>query len=406
MLAMSVSHILKLVVDGLFLVIIIGFAAWTLFRTLQKSEDRGALIFKWVLTAVLIGFSAKVVMPGMNTGGLAAIGGLMAALVVALVLAITWRRAIADLIATPFSNLYTGGSTPPEPKPVYSLAIGLRKRGHYQEAFNGVRKELEKFPEDFEGHLLLAEIQAENLNDLPGAAITIERIFNQPDVLPRNVTVALNTLADWYLKLNQDRDTARETLQRIIDRYPDSEFSLLAAQRIASLASTEHLLGSHDRKKFTVVEGVQNLGLLDPKFHPQPASIDAAKQAAELVTHLQSHPLDAESREKLAVIYADHYNRMDLATDQLEQLITHPNQSQKRIVHWLNLLTDLQIRHGANYETARPTLQRIVDLFPNSAPAGVAANRIAHLKLELKARQTSASVKLGTYEQDIGLKTR
>ncbi|HXS69033.1 MAG TPA: hypothetical protein VN761_09335, partial [Candidatus Polarisedimenticolia bacterium] len=102
------------------------------------------------------------------------------------------------------------------------------------------------------------------------------------------------------MKFNQDRDAARETLQRIIDRFPDSEFSLLAAQRIASLASTEHLLAPHDRKKFTVVEGVQNLGLLDPKFHLQPASVDAAKQAAELVTHLQSHPLDGEAREKLA----------------------------------------------------------------------------------------------------------
>ncbi len=406
MLAMSVSHILKLAFDGLLLSIIIGFVLWTSFRTLQKTEDKGSLIFKWILTAVLMGFSIKVVMPGMKEGGLAAIGGLMAALVVALVLAITWRRSIADLIATPFNNLYTGGSTPPEPKPVYSNAIGLRKRGNYQEAFNGVRKELEKFPGDFEGHLLLAEIQAENLNDLPGAAITIERIFNQPDAPPRNITVALNTLADWYLKLNQDRDTARETLQRIIDRFPDSEFSLLAAQRIASLASTEHLLGPHDRKKFTVVEGVQNLGLLDPKFHPQPASIDAAKLAAELVEHLKSHPLDAEAREKLAVIYADHYNRMDLATDQLDQLITHPNQPQKRVVHWLNLLTDLQIRHAANYDTTRATLQRIVDLYPDTAPAKVAASRIAHLKLELKGKETTSSVKLGTYDQDIGLKMK
>jgi hypothetical protein len=122
------------------------------------------------------------------------------------------------------------------------------------------------------------------------------------------------------------------------------------------------------------------------------------------VAHLQLHPLDAEAREQLALIYADHYNRMDLATDQYEQLITCPNQPQKRVVGWLNSLADLQIRHDADYDTVRATVQRIIDLFPNSAPAGVAASRITHLKLELKGRQKGQSVKLGTYEQDIGLK--
>jgi len=132
----------------------------------------------------------------------------------------------------------------------------------------------------------------------------------------------------------------------------------------------------------------------------------AAKQAAELVEHLQSHPLDAESRANLAVIYADHYDRMDLAADQLEQLITYPNQPAKRVVQWLNLLADLQMRHGAKYDAVRATVQRVIDLFPGSPAAEMAANRIVHLKLELKGKEKSQSVKLGSYEQDIGLKTK
>jgi outer membrane protein assembly factor BamD (BamD/ComL family) len=404
MFAMSAGHFLKLAFDGLLLVLITGFIGWFFIRTIANSEDPKRLIFKWVLTVGVAIAVTMTVRPLVKIGGVALAYAVPVATVAGLFLAIVWRRDIAELIAVPFGNLYTGGSAPPEPKPVYSPALALRNRGNYLEALNSVRKQLEKFPGDFEGQLLLADIQAENLNDLPGAAITIERIFNQPEHPPRNIALALNTLTDWYLKYNQDRHAARETLQRIIDRFPDSEFSLLAAQRIASLASTEHLLAPHDRKKFAVVEGVQNLGLLDPKFHPQPASADAAKQAADLVAHLHSHPLDGESREKLAVIYADHYNRLDLATDQLEQLINPPNQPQKRVAHRLNLLTDLQIRHGADYETARATLQRIVDLFPTSAVGDVAANRITHLKLELKARETKPSIKLGTYEQDIGLK--
>jgi len=69
------------------------------------------------------------------------------------------------------------------------------------------------------------------------------------------------------------------------------------------------------------------------------------------VKHLEQHPLDTEVREKLAILYADHYQRLDMATGELEQLIEEPNQPSKRVAHWLNLLADLQIRHGADYDT-------------------------------------------------------
>jgi tetratricopeptide (TPR) repeat protein len=387
------------------LVAIVGsFTVWVFIQAFRKSEDPALLLFKWVLTVVLFLFMWFVIGPIVKAGGYAAMGGMLIVMACGWGFAFIWRRSIASAFARPFANLYDGGSTPPEERPYYSVAMAQRKRGYYDDAVATIRKELERFPSDFEGQLLLAEIQAENLNDVPGAEITIQRICNQTDHAQRNIALAWNILADWYLKYYQDRNGAREKLQRIIDQLPDTEMSVLAAQRIASLASTEHLVAQHDRKKFTVVEGVKNLGLLDPRFHPKPADDDAAKQAGELVAHLQSHPLDADARERLAAIYADHYNRLDLATDQLEQLIQHPNQPQKRVIHWLNFLADLQIRHDASYETVRATVQRIIDLYPKSAVADVAANRIAHLKLELKAKGPSQSVKMGTYEQDIGLK--
>ena len=403
----AASHVLKYAFDGLLLILVIGFIGFAFIKTLKRSDDPGLLTFKWVLTVIIVTLMIVFIGPLMREGGYgAAFGGIPATAVGGVALAIIWRRNIANLVANPIGNLYDGGTTPLEARPYYSHALAQRKRGYYQESLASVRKELEKFPTDLEGLLLLADLQAENLNDLPGAIITIERICNQPNHTPGNVAMALNMLADWYLKLNQDRDTARETLQRIIDRFPDSELSVMASQRIASLASTEHLLAAHDRKKFTVVEGVRNLGLLDPKLHPAPADADAAGQAAELVEHLKAHPLDSESREKLALIYAHHYNRMDLATDQLEQLITYPNQPTKRVAHWLNLLADLQIRYAPNYDAARATLQRIIDLFPSTAPAEMAANRITLLKLEFKGKEKIQDVKLGTYEQDIGLKIK
>jgi len=88
----------------------------------------------------------------------------------------------------------------------------------------------------------------------------------------------------------------------------------------------------------------------------------------------------------------------------LEQLIQQPNQPSRLVVRWLNLLADLQIRGGVDYETVRATVQRIVDRDPKAAAASVAQNRLATLKLELKAQQKNQAVKLGSYEQNIGLK--
>jgi len=123
------------------------------------------------------------------------------------------------------------------------------------------------------------------------------------------------------------------------------------------------------------------------------------------VKHLEQHPLDSEAREKLAVLYATHYRRLDMATNELEQLINEPNQPPKRVAHWLNLLADLQLRGGADYDTVRPTLEKIIEQFPGLPVAALAQSRLAHLKLEIKGRkEETPGVKLGVYEQNIGLK--
>jgi tetratricopeptide (TPR) repeat protein len=122
------------------------------------------------------------------------------------------------------------------------------------------------------------------------------------------------------------------------------------------------------------------------------------------VKHLERHPLDTEAREKLAIIYAEHYQRLDLATFELEQLIEQPEQSAKHVAHWLNLLADLQIRLGADYETARRTLEKIIKRFPDLSVTEMARTRLGRLKFELKGQKETPSVKLGVYEQNIGLK--
>jgi tetratricopeptide (TPR) repeat protein len=390
------------IVDVVMVGLLLGvFVAWTV----RKAEEPKEMIVRWILTGLLLWFMFAVVAPMVGKGGYdGAFIGIPLTAVCGLGFAFIWRHAIAGLCSRPFTSLYDGGNLQIDPHPAYSVAQARQKQGRYVEAIAEVRKQLERFPTDVEGQLLLAQIQAEDLKDLEGAELTIERFCAQANHAPKNVVFALYSMADWHLKIAQDREAAQRSLEKIIERFPDSEFALGAAQRIAHLGSPEMLLAPHERKKYIVMEGVDRVGLMKTAEHLKPVEIDPEQVALEYVEHLARHPLDTDAREKLASIYTDHYKRLDLATEQLEQLITQPNQPTKNVVHWLNLLADLQIRSGADYETVKLSLERIIDLDPNIAAAGMARNRLALLRLELKAQAKKEGVKLGTYEQNIGLK--
>lgn len=375
------------------------------YWSIKKAEDPARMIFKWVLTLLVAGVMLQVLGPTARKEPMTFADVSLTALC-GLAMAIIWRTAIAALVAKPFESLYDGGSEPPVPRPAYSVAQSRQKQGKYLEAVMEIRKQLDRFPTDFEGLLFLAQVQAENLKDLPAAELTIARLCEQPGHAPANIAFAFYSLADWHLKITQDREAARMNLEQIIERFPGSEFALGAAQRIAHLGSAEMLLSPEDRKKFNVTVGPKNLGLLRAGARPQPAEIDLGRQAADYVKHLEEHPLDMEAREKLALLYAGHYGRLDMATDQLEQMIAQPSQPAKLVVHWLNLLADVQIRGGADYETVKATLERIIECNPEVAAAQLARNRLALLKLELKGQGQKEGVKMGSYEQNIGLKGR
>lgn len=385
---------------------LVGAFGWLMVHTIRKAEDPARILFKWILTIIVMCLMYWHAFPLAGQGGMLAFTGVSYAMIYGLILGITWRHNLGGLIAKPFASLYDGGDLEVEPRPMYSIAQSRQKQGRYLEAVAEIRKQLDRFPTDFEGHMMLAQIQAEDLKDLPGAELTIQRVCAQPGHAPRNTAFALYSLADWYLKIGQDIEGARHALEQIPLLLPDTEFALTAAQRIAHLGAPEMLLEPHERKRFIVTEGPRNLGYARNPAPMSPAEKSPIELAQDYVNHLEAHPLDTEAREKLAVIYADHYARLDLALDQLEQMIQLPNQPARLVVRWLNQYADLQIRCGADFEAVKGTLQRIVDLDPNLAAAEIARKRIDLLKLELKAKQSKDAIKLGTYEQNIGLQRR
>jgi tetratricopeptide (TPR) repeat protein len=382
-----------------------GLLGWLIVYSVIKADDPPRMIFKWILTAGVVGVMVKFVAPMVGRGGYeGAFGGIPATAVCGLAFAAIWRHDLAGLAAKPFASLYDGGDEPPEARPAYSVAQARQKQGRYLEAITEIRTQLDRFPTDFEGQMLLAQIQAENLQDLPGAELTIQRLCAQPGHATKNITFALYSMADWHLAIGRDTDAARAALEQIIALFPDSESALGAAQRIAHLSRPEMVLDPHDRKTYAVSPGLHNVGLRRAEEQLKPEETDPGRLAAAYVAHLAEHPLDAEAREKLAVIYVRHYGRLDLAADQLEQLIAQPHQPAKQVARWLNLLADLQIRSGADYETVKQTLERIIERDPNLAAAEIARNRLGRLRLEFKANETKQPVKMGVYEQNLGLR--
>lgn len=377
-------------------------------RAFKQSENPVRLAVRWVFTvliaAVLYTIAAKVLKGSTSSfvGGAVQAGMVViSCLVGGIILSIMWAPSLGQILISPLTSMFDGGSEELEPAPLYSTAEGLRRRGKFREAIYAIQEQLQKFPNNFTGQLMVAEIQAENLNDLQAAQTTIHRICEQKNHAPASLVFALNSLADWHLRFAQDAEAARAALEKIIALLPDTEFERAAANRIAHLGSRSVLLQSHEPDKLTLKPGVEYLGLLKDQSHLMPKEKPLEDEAEQLAAHLATHPLDHEARERLAIIYARHYRQLELATQQIEQLVALPGESPKHVARWLNLLADLQIEVTNKTDLAEQTLRRIVVLFPNQAPADLAGLRLSSLPLELKHYEKTRVVKFAPGEDEV-----
>jgi TolA-binding protein len=383
-------------------ILLIGAIAWRWMK--GSKDDPGWLITKWLISLAVIALAVFGIVPVVMQGGYVGAFSIVFIAACGVVLAVIWTPNITAFLAKPFGDLIDGGDTAPEPEALYSIAIAHRKRGRFPEAITEVRKQLDRFPNDVTGQMLLAEIQAEDLKDLEAAQLTVERFVAQEGHAPKNIAYALNALADWQIKYARDVEGARQTLGRIEGLFPESEEALLAAQRLSHMSDADYLVNRGNRAAIVLKPGAENLGLVKDYAPWKPPEEDKGQLAQKYVAHLEKYPADMETREKLAMLYAEHYGRVDYALDQIEQMIHQPGQPMKQVARCLNLLADVHINFAGNVEAAREALERVIEMYPKYAVAENARQRIAHLRLEMKAHDVKEGVKMGTYEQNIGLK--
>ncbi len=368
------------------------------YRTLSRSEDPARQVFFWIIIAAMILLIRWMIA--------ARIGGpwlplfiLIPALPIGLLLA----PSIGRFMVKPVTDAWTGGDDVAELKPFYFVAEGHRRQSQFPEAIAEARKQLEKFPGDVTGYMLVAAIQAEDMRDLPAAAATVEELLALPDLPQQAAASALHAMADWQLQVGRDTEAARVALERIVGLFPDSQFAHAAQQRIARLGGVDEAREFRENAKFEVQSRLRKIGLEGGGL-AAPAPPDADALAAEYVKQLEQYPTDTDTREKLAELYAERFGRIDMAAAQLEQLIAIPSETPKHVARWLNLLATLHVRCAKDGPAAEAALRRVIERFPKTAMAEIAAIRLNSLPFELKAGEQTQTKHLGAYEKNLGLK--
>jgi len=372
------AWILSLVSFGLLIV-------WALWAWSRKTEEApGALIRRITITLLL---GAVAILLGVSFHPLV---GIPLAALVALIMGGLWGRNIGTAFAAPLANLYDGGNEAPEPRPFYAIAEAHRKQARYPEAIRAIQEQLEKFPEDVEGLLLLAEIHARNLDDWDAARNHIRRIAENPNHPVSTRAKALQALSDWYLDFKADNPGAIECLQAIQTLFPDTPEAHEAAQRLAHVGDGSWRRERREASTLRVPKGDDRMGLRvsgKPADNAVPEAKDPEIEVRELLAQLEAHPLDTEARQRLALVYAEGLERPEWAVCEIERLIAQPSQSSRQIARWLHLLADVHIRCSHDEEAARAALTRILQAYPDSAVAANAQSRLDVLKLEVRGQR-------------------
>jgi tetratricopeptide (TPR) repeat protein len=311
----------------------------------QKNEHDpvGPMVFKVGASVLLL----VIFLACVNIGTI----GLLMAIVPAVLLAFLWIGNVSDLFMGGLMNWVTGEGEQVEPKPFYSVAETKRHRGDPEGAIAEIEDQLTRFPSDFEGQMLMAEIQVETLKDFPAAAATLRTIFAQDHHAIAQLTRAMNTLADWQLKYTEDKDAARATLRGIMQRFPNTGAELLTAQRLARM---DAFIEYNDAR-------------------------DAGQVVSDCLKQLEQHPLDNDTREKLACVYFERYDQPKRAWEELNTLIQRPFQQTRDVCRWLNMAADWHVKLE-NIAGARGAMQQIIALFPNTALAEAAGTRLTKWK--------------------------
>lgn len=373
---------------------VLACVGWLGWMWLRSTQDRWALVARWLLSLPVLAFIFLYLGPRLGEGGtLGAVIQVAAVTGAGLVLAIIWGPYLIELFGKPLTSIFDGGDTPPEKEPLTSMVEARRKQGRYAEAAQLMREQLAECPGHFGGQMLLAEILAEDLYDLAGAHAVIAEILQQENHSPNQIAYALTRMADWYLKQTGDTEAARKCFERILDLFPDTPQAHMARQRLAHLPGVKRER-QRPKIKLELPRADFHLGIRQAPSPPVRSEPSVEEQLQTLVEQLQQLPDDNEARERLADLYAGPCRRPDLAIEQLEQLIAQPHVPEAHLVRWFHRMADIYMAQPQGEARAREALERLVARNPESPGAASARRRLFQLAFEARKARGVRTVRL------------
>jgi hypothetical protein len=263
------------------------------------------------------------------------------------------------------------------PVPAYSRALAKIKFGKYQEAEWEVIRELERFEDDFEGWMMLAELYANQFHDLVSAEETVLDLLAQPNVNVVQSAIALHRLADWHLKLAQDPDGARWALEQISARAPGSHLDKMARLRIGQLPSSKREMIEQAKGKTIPLPPAAAPGdVAAPPLESGLPREEALARANQCVENLRRDPNDVPAREELARLFMHGLGQLAQAVEQMELLVGMPDQPAEKVVEWLGLMAVWHLKFGGDAKASGQIMGRLVESFPNSPRTWVIQRRI------------------------------
>ncbi len=324
------------------------------------------------------------------------------------IFAIIWTGPIITLVIKPFTDIFFPSEEIDE-APIYSSALRLRNQGLYSQALEKINLELEKFPEDPKGHILKSQILARDRKEPEEAIEQLESFLGNDPPPPKPAQVVILTqLAEISLEHLKNHDLAQTYFKEIIRKFPDSEASQSAEQRIAQIIIPSAKKAREPNKNFTVEKNDRDYGL---EYGRDYVHDNLTKQMddlpiEDLMAHLIEHPKNFAARKELVRRLAFEEDEPEDAIKWLQEALEIPHQSHRQRAGWYDMLVDIQIKKLANLDAAKMTLTRFIDEDPQSGMADLARKRILTLRRELDVLSQKDPIKLGEYEQDIGLKTK
>jgi hypothetical protein len=280
-------------------------------------------------------------------------------------------------------------------KPLYSRAIARMHFDKYKEAEEAVIEELEKFEEDYDGWMMLAELYANHFGDLAGAERVVRDTCKNPERTPSQFAAAFHQLADWQLKFASDPVAARAALGEICKRYEGSHLARMAQRRIDSLPASREDLAEQREVKPVHMPALSAFreSEADDSNAPGDASPNAAlAQANKLVAKLKLNPDNIAAREELARVFTERLEKADLGIEQIELLLTMESLPKAKAAELLAQLGTWQIKYKGDAAAGKATLERLIANHPESPQAHAARRRISLMEMDEKEKAAKAKI--------------